>query len=158
MAGESRRAPERRKLALLIANDHYAKSDNQLPDPTEIIDQLRSTLETIQFRVEVHRNIQTEMLRVVKAFSENVRDGDLLLFYFFGHAYSVDEKTYLLPIKDKQIESQLDVKDVGTDAEQVIKQVTGERSSCQLIAIFDCCRPYQLNVGARSSGKRVTLL
>ena len=153
MANERSRAPGRYNLALLIANDHYAKFENRLPDFTQGLYRLRSTLENMQFQVEVHRNIESDMISVVKTFSEEVKDGKLLLFYFFGHAYPVDGRTYFLPIKDKQIESELDVKNLGIDAERVIRQMAGERSSCQVIAILDCCRPYLLKDDARSPGK-----
>lgn len=153
MASKNTHSAERRKRALLIANDHYAKNENKLPDCTKNAYRLRDALMNIHFEVEMMRNIQNEMIDVVKPFHEKVRNGDLILFYFFGHAYSVEGKIYLLPTDDKQIKSKIDVKDLGTDVERIIKRIIGDKSSCSVISILDCCRPYLLNEKSTSSGE-----
>ena len=153
MASKHSRPTERRKISLIIANDHYAKSENQLPDCTKTAYQLRDKLKNIHFEVECVSNVETNMINVVKSFHEKVRSGDLILFYFSGHAYAVDGKIYLLPIKDKHFRSNLDVEDLGTDVELVIERIIDNRSSCSVIIILDCCRPYVLKQDSTSSGK-----
>lgn len=158
MASKPAKPVERRKVALIIANNRYARSQNALNPAVETGSLLAALLKTINFTVQLHEDLEKEMMKTIKGFTETVKDRDLILFYFSGHACSVNGRVYLLPISDRRIESDIDVEDMGTDAGHIIDRLLDNRPLCTAIIIFDCCRPYVLKNGSRSQGPLRTVI
>ena len=153
MASKPTKSSKRRQIAFLIANDNYTRSENRLNQCIPNASHLRDVLKSIHFRVEFCKDVENEMMKSIKGFTEKIRDGDLVLFYFSGHGYQINGKNYLIPVKDSQIESNIDVEDSGTDVQRIIERIMDNRSSCVLIMILDCCRPYMLKKRSTAQGK-----
>ena len=135
---------DRRKIALLIGNNDYNWSKNKLPYAINNVDDLSNKLEDINFNIRRcenldHSGIDTE----IKKFAEEINDGDLVLFYFSGHACHVRDRNYLIPINDDGIESEREVPRFGINVDQTINRLMGSKQSYVTIVIIDCGESYQ---------------
>jgi uncharacterized caspase-like protein len=77
-------------------------------------------------------------------FSKKVCDGDLILFYFTGNVYQLNDKNYLIPIDDARIETSRDIEDFTVDVELVLTRLIKRNPSYVTIFILDCSSPYVL--------------
>lgn len=132
------------KLALIIANDNYSESYNILNQSCNNADDLSTLLKTSNFRVTKSCNLnKQEMTTCIIDFARNVHDGDLVLFYYSGHACHLNTKNYLIPV-DVQIESDRDIEDFTVNIERQLERLTSKNSSSLTMFILDCCKPYLL--------------
>ena len=154
MAGSMQNPDDRRKLALIIANDEYHQEQNRLTNCVSNARELSNKLKTINFKVTLALNLRKhEMIDEIIDFSKTIYDGDLVLFYFSGHGYQVDNKNYLIPVNDDSIESDRDIEDFATDAERIFSRLVKRNRSYVTVFILDCCRPYALPSRSRASCK-----
>ena len=135
-----------RKLALIIGNENYQRSENELSHSTETIQELSNLLTKIGFRVTTSTNLEKyDMTTEIISFSRTIKDGDLVLFYFSGHGYQVNGINYLIPTNDTWIKTDRDVEDFGINFNRMLRRVLEQNSSYVNIFILDCCRPYISN-------------
>jgi uncharacterized caspase-like protein len=155
MASSTEDLSDPRKLALIIGNGDYSEQINKLDQSVENANELIDLLKTMNFRVCPKHNIREDILERTQEFTDEfeIKDGDLILFYFLGHAYQIDGKNYLIPVDDTRIDEDEDVKDFGADVQRIIERLIKKRPSCVAILILDCCRPYKLRNGSTSNGK-----
>lgn len=145
MAKSHTDSSDRRKLALLIGNDDYKRTENRLSNSVSNVERLGDALKTISFDVIIARNLnKQEMTTNISAFSRKIIDGDLIFIYYSGHGYSVKEKNYLIPIDDDRIETLRDVEDFGYDIESALTRLVKKNSSFVTMLTLDCCRSYVL--------------
>ncbi|MEL6422657.1 MAG: caspase family protein, partial [Pseudomonadota bacterium] len=87
-----------RKLALVIGNDAYeeiSKLEKAGNDATA----MSTKLEQIGFEVTTAKDIgRRAMSRAVREFEKQIRPGDLALFFYAGHGFSVSGQDFLLPV------------------------------------------------------------
>ena len=153
MASSMQDPDERPKRALIIANDEYHR-ENRLDNCVSNAQQLDNKLKSINFKVQTAYNLaKHEMINNIIDFSKTIGDGDLVLFYFSGHGYQVDNNNYLMPVDDDRIENTRDVEDFAVNAERMFSRLVKANRSYVNIFILDCCRPYALKSGSKASCK-----
>ena len=152
MTHSNQNLPDRRKLALIIANEKYKRSENKLSNSIKNGRELSDLLKTINFDVTMHTDVKekNDIMDKVKEFVKKIENGDLVLFYFAGHAYQVNAKNYLIPTEDKKIDSDINVEGLGTEVQAVLGQITKHTSENNIIFILDCCRSYFLKKAPKS--------
>ena len=154
MASSTQDTTDRRKLALIIANDEYQQQANRLSDCVNNARELSKKLKAINFNVQSVYNLRShQMTEEIIDFSRTIRDGDLVFFYFSGHGYQVDEKNYMMAVDDDRIEKDRDVVDFGTNVDNMFSRLAKKNPSYVTVFILDCCRPYALASRSRASCK-----
>lgn len=146
----------RRKIALIIGNGHYTRSSNKLDHSAKKANDLSRLLQSIDFHVKdtyVDVKRGEEMNVILRKFAEKVEDGDLVLFYFSGHAYDVNDTKYLIPTDDNPINSDQDVLDFSVNAQHALDLLTEKNKSYVTIFIMDCSTSYHLKSESTSDGK-----
>ena len=78
----------RRKLALVIGNENYSRFENRLRHHVNDASDISVALRNIKFNLTY-----LQMLSTIKNFSQTIVDDDLVLFYFSGHGYQINDKT-----------------------------------------------------------------
>jgi uncharacterized caspase-like protein len=144
----------RRKLALIIGNSDYHRPENRFNSSINNAKELSNILKTINFEVETSFNrSKHEMNTDIVDFAKRVTDGDLILFYFTGHGYQLNDKNYLIPIDDAKIETNRDIEDFTVDVELMFARLMKRNPSYVTIFILDCSSPYILK-GASASHRK----
>lgn len=133
----------RRRLALIIGNENY-QSNNKSRRSINNANDLKASLEKLQFTVTIHLDTPQEMMDKIADFAKKIKDGDLILFYFSGNSYQVNTTNYLLPTRDEKIETEVDVESFGCKADKVLERLTRNNKSYVTIFILDCNFPYIL--------------
>jgi Caspase domain len=91
-------AAQQRRIALVIGNNEYeeiATLEKAVNDAAAISQRLSA----MGFEVTTAMNIgRRAMSRAVNEFEKAIRPGDLTLFYYAGHGFSVSGQDYLLPV------------------------------------------------------------
>ena len=119
--GESK---EEKKVALLIANDDYARDLGKLLQPIKEAEALKKALESIGFKVILLKNAnKASMKRTLKSFKDQ-STGNIAFFHYGGHAVSVGGKNYLIPLETK-IEDEDDLEDECFSVDAVMKNMQG---------------------------------
>lgn len=93
------------------------------------------------------------MMKLIRNFAKKINDGDLILFYFSGHSYQLNGKTYLIPVYDRILQNEKDVEEFAIDIQQVLTLLEERNPSHVNIVILDCCRSYKLKNASTSNGK-----
>ena len=128
-------AKEEKKLALLIANNDYAKDLGKLSEPIKEAEALKKALESIGFEVILVTNVnKTGMRRALKNFKEK-NDGGIAFFHYGGHAISVGGKNYLIPLETK-VEDEEDLEDECLSVDVLMRSMQGSSN----IVVLDSCR------------------
>lgn len=144
MASSNRNSSSPRKLALIIGNEKY-QSDNKLRYSFNNANDLSNALRSINFNITtVHDASQQDIMNNVIDFRNKINNGDLVLFYFSGHVYQVNNKKYLLPTNDSSIEEEGDVEEIASDFERIVRQLVEKNPSYTTIFILDYFSPYKL--------------
>lgn len=87
-----------RRIALVIGNDNYEEI-SKLEKAVNDADAVSAKLRSIGFEVVTAKDIgRRGMSRVVRDFEKQIQPGDLALFYYAGHGFSVSGQDYLLPV------------------------------------------------------------
>jgi len=134
-----------RRLALVIGIANYAHPSlhplrNASRDATAVSDLFRSAGFSVQQVADASREA---LLAAVKAFSDSVREGDELAFYFSGHGFQFEDSMYLAT-SDTAVETVDLAKRSALRLSDVVQQLERNRPSA-LLAVLDACRdsPYQ---------------
>lgn len=149
------------KYALLIGNSAYEQHGegehwSELPNPTTDVDLVARSLRAVGWEVTVISDGKwAEMDTAIRAFSNEVADADIVLFYYAGHGFEYDRRNYLVPVDAP----------LSTSADQLERKfVEFERLADRLIydgtVIFmlDACRtggdvaPVPASAEAREAG------
>lgn len=137
--------PSGHKRALIIGNNKYIQQHNQLGHSINSAHKLKDVLEDIGFDVTLYTDIDVFMMDIIIDFAKTTRKGDLVLFYFCGHCQQVDGKNYMIPIDDSLISEDIDVQDIGINAENALQQLSKQNQCNATIFILDAVRPYFFN-------------
>jgi uncharacterized caspase-like protein len=143
MASSNKNSLCPRKLALIIGNGKY-ESDNKLSHSINNANDLSNALESINFINTKACDVRKEdMASKINDFRSKINDGDLILFYFYGHVYQVDGKKYLLPTNDSNIEKDCDFEDFAIDFDRMVKRIVEKNPSYVNIFLLDYSSPYK---------------
>ena len=125
------------KVALVIGNSKY-ESVPLLTNPTNDADDVAQSLKSTAFDViEVKDATRDAMVQALRVFVDRIRNADVALFYYAGHAVQVSGENYLIPI-DAKIEGENDVRFNTIDLGNVQQAMNG--SGRANIIILDACR------------------
>ncbi|UJR32715.1 hypothetical protein I4U23_020174 [Adineta vaga] len=160
MATGNRSIAQRRKLALIISNGNYSKKENEINDSVQNGKRLKYLLKAIGFEIVKHKKnvfVKQDMMLEVKKFADMANKEDLVLFYYCGHCCQVGQINYLIHVNDDNIEMNT-IEDYGTDAGRMLDRLVDRQEqdtipSYATIFILDCCKPYQLKDGTKSSAR-----
>jgi uncharacterized caspase-like protein len=154
MASSSQDSSDHRKLAFIIGNGDYQRTENRLSNSVNNAKQLSDLLKTIAFNVKTVYNLtKHQMTKELIDFAKMINDNDLILFYFLGHSCSISGKNYLMPVDDDRIESNRDVEDFAINVESMLSRLVKRNQSYVTILILDCCRPYVLKDASQATCK-----
>ena len=143
-----------RKLALIIGNNNYSRSENKLSHCITDTEDLGAVLKTINFKVRRCQDLTlVDMITTLNEFFKRIVDGDLVLFYFSGHGYQVDGKNYLIPVDDAKIITNEDVKSLAISVDHILEKLAEHNSSYVNICILDCCHKYWPKNISKTRGK-----
>ncbi len=141
-----------KRVALVIGNSAY-KHTAELRNPRNDAEALAEKLSGLNFSVvEGYDLDHREAREKLREFGAVVRDADVALFFYAGHALQVDGKNYLLPV-DARLE---DERDLSFEALPMYLVQDELSSAKQLrLVILDACRDNPLAVSMnRWSGSR----
>lgn len=129
---------EERRVALVIGNDAY----RYLPQLANAINDARamkSVLGELDFDVRLVENATfPEIGRAVKIFTEQLRPGDVGLFYYSGHGIQLAGENFLVPV-DFRAQDELDARYASYPANEVLDYMTRSRALLNVV-ILDACR------------------
>jgi hypothetical protein len=142
-----------RKLALVISNGAYKRSDNQLADANETAKSVSDKLKQIGFQVTQGCDLEKhDMTTMIIDFAKAIRSNDLVLVYYFGHCYQVKGKNYLIPVGDGQIEKNRDMDDFAIDFERIFQRLA-DKDCLANVWVLDCNGTYALPSSKSASCK-----
>jgi hypothetical protein len=128
---------EARRVALIIANAHYANAPmltNPLADAKLIEASLRRAgFDNIQTRTNLGKAAVEAELR---AFGNRAEGADVALLYYAGHGIEAGGQNYLIPI-DAKLQRDRDLDIEATRLETVLQVVSSARMR---VIILDACR------------------
>ena len=126
---------------MIIGNqdyEHKRSPNDELVHPVDDAKTLASVLREMGYRVLCLVNLtRDEMLKAIDGFCELLRmaEGMYGLFYFGGHGYEEDGKTYLVPVDaPKDWNAQVTV-----CAEEILSQMQKTKTKLDVL-ILDVCR------------------
>jgi formylglycine-generating enzyme required for sulfatase activity/uncharacterized caspase-like protein len=127
-----------KRIALVIGNSAYVKVP-RLPNPTNDSAAMAGLLRKAGFDVvEEKTDLRADaMRRVLRDFSEHVRDADIAVVFYAGHGMEMNGVNYLIPV-DASLARDVDVEDEAVSLDRVIRTLEPVRR-LQLV-ILDACR------------------
>ncbi|CAF1105336.1 unnamed protein product [Adineta ricciae] len=138
-----------RKIALILSNGDYSRPEDRLQNVGADANSFSNVLKQIGFQVTTVCNKgKHDMATAIIDFANTIQDGDLVLFYYFGHCYRVKDKHYLIPASDGMIEQRTDVADFSVDLERNLERFVEKNTSFVNIFILDSCGTYSLQSSA----------
>jgi hypothetical protein len=133
--------PERR-VALVIGNAAYL--EQPLRNPRHDASDMVTVLQEVGFAVSpVYDGDKRTMLEAIRAFRQQVRPGDVALFYYAGHGVQVDGENYLIPV-GARIDTPADIEHEAIPVQRILNSLMEAQANPSLI-ILDACRdnPYR---------------
>jgi len=126
-----------KRLALIIGNSDYKSAP--LSNPLNDAMAMEVALKNCNFEVILYLNVnQKEMYSAVRDFGDRLRNKDIGLFYYAGHALQVKGKNYLIPIK-ADVMREDEVRFQCVEASIVISKMETANNNLNII-ILDACR------------------
>jgi len=137
--------------ALVIGNNSYPASEllNAVNDARDVAAALRQSGYEVLLRENVTRE---SFFQAIREFGGKLRDGDVALFYFAGHAIQVRDRNYLIPV-DARVKQEEDVSFYSLDVAEVLQRMDRVRTRANIL-ILDACRdnPFASTVRFSSVG------
>ncbi len=122
-----------------------------LEDGTTFRNTIEGTIETPGGIVELVNPSYTEMLSETLKWARSGEEGDTLIFYYSGHGYSTEGKTYLIP-KDVDIDL---LDDTAYDLEKAVELIDEHTEAKNIVMIIDACYAGSLLKDRPISGARI---
>jgi len=143
------------RIALVIGNSAY--SSGPLKNPVNDATDMAAALKRAGFTVTLKKNANLqEMVEAIEAFGNNLKRGDVGLFYYAGHGVQVSSVNYLLPISTK-INKESDVRFQAVDAGMVLAQMENANNGVNIV-ILDACRDNPFGKSFRSSSRGLAIV
>ncbi len=129
-----------KRVALVIGNNNY-KSLSPLKNPINDAKALKKILEKRGFEVMYESNIKkSNMRKVVKEFSEKLKNSGVGLFFFAGHGVQVDGRNYLIASDSTFANDDADAIEYEAVAlNYVLKKMKRAKNRLNIV-ILDACR------------------
>jgi hypothetical protein len=129
--------PSTRRLALLIGNAKYKISPlgNAVNDARD----MSVILKKLGFETTLLINAtRQEMDEAIDAFTRELRQGGVGVFYYAGHGVQIDGQNYLVPV-DAPLELAANVKYNSVAANELLERMADAENGLNII-ILDACR------------------
>ena len=109
-----------KRVALVIGNSAY-KSVAPLPNPAKDAAAIGTMLTKAGFEVvDAREDLPVaDMKRMIRDFSDKVRDADIAVVFYAGHGIEVDGTNYLIPV-DARLERDIDVEDETVSLDRIV--------------------------------------
>lgn len=140
------------RVALIIGNSSYQKAA-ELKNPRNDAEEIAKLLTKFGFRVLKGIDVDQFNFRIlVRAFTREIKEARLALFYYAGHGLQVGQRNFLLPV-DAELKEEADLDFESVELGFILKQM--ERGKRTNIILMDACRdnPFAANL-ARNMGTR----
>ena len=135
--GYAQFAAAEQRVALVIGNDAYPAAP--LRNPLNDARAIAKTLNQLGFQVLLRTNLnQKSMMEALRDFGNRLKEGDVALFYYSGHAVQIKSRNFLIPV-DADIRSEDEVPYSSFDVSQVLDKLEYARSRVNVV-ILDACR------------------
>lgn len=126
-----------RRVALVIGNGAYKSSP--LKNPVNDALAMAQVLKGLNFEVISGVNLnKDEMMKLVIAFGNKIKDGGVGLFYFAGHGVQYNGQNFLIPI-NAIIDSQEVIEVESMSADYVLARMDAAKNRLNIV-ILDACR------------------
>ncbi len=150
IGGKMASAAER--VALIIGNSAYQKTA-ELKNPRNDAEAIAKLL--TQFGFLVLKGIDVDQFNfktLVRAFTREMKEAKLALFFYAGHGLQVGRRNFLLPV-DAELKEEVDLDFETVELGFILQQM--ERKRRTNIILMDACRdnPFAVNL-ARNMGTR----
>jgi uncharacterized caspase-like protein len=134
----SQAALAEKRVALVMGNSAY-QHVSRLTNPANDSEAMSATLKGAGFDVvDLRRDLKAnEMRRVLRDFSDRVRDADIAIVYFAGHGIEIDGVNYLIPV-DAVLERDIDAFDEAVPLDRLLTVI--EPAKQLRLVILDACR------------------
>ena len=142
-----------RKIALIICNRNYRRSNTQLNHLIHNAEALRDQLKNINFKITMKTDVVGDIGMVIKDFVKTIQPNDLVLVYYFGFSCHVNNKNYVISVGDEQNEVDINVENNANDVQRILSRLVPENAKHTTILVLDCCRPFTLRSTAMPDGK-----
>ncbi len=137
--------------ALVIGNNAYPSSEllSAVNDARDVAATLRSSGYDVLLRENVTREA---LFQAIREFGGKLRDGDVAVFYYAGHAIQVRDRNYLIPV-DARVKQEDDISYYSLDLAEVLQRMDRIRTRANIL-ILDACRdnPFASTVRFSSVG------
>ena len=145
-----------KRVALVIGNSAY-QNVAQLPNPAKDAAAIGAMLTKAGFDVvDAREDVSTaDMKRMIRDFSDKVRDADIAVVFYAGHGIEVDGTNYLIPV-DARLERDIDVEDETVSLDRIVR-ILDPAKKLRLV-ILDACRdnPFDRSMKRSLSSRAVT--
>ena len=127
-----------KRVALVIGNSAYTRVA-PLPNPAKDAAAIGAMLTKAGFDVvDAREDIPAaDMKRMIRDFSDKVRDADIAVVFYAGHGIEVDGTNYLIPV-DARLERDIDVEDETVSLDRIVR-ILDPAKKLRLV-ILDACR------------------
>jgi hypothetical protein len=128
-----------RRVALIVGNDRYVENIGALKNAVSDASLISDTLTKVGFEVTLltdsnHR----DMIKAIKHFGMQLRDSDVGLFYYSGHAVQYQGGNYLIPIDATEIDP-TDIEFETIDLQRIVSMMEYADNRMNVL-IMDACR------------------
>jgi hypothetical protein len=139
-------APGKTTSECRIADDqgNAAYPEQPLRNPRHDASDMVTALQEVGFAVSpVYDGDKRTMLEAIRTFRQQVRSGDVALFYYAGHGVQVDGENYLIPV-GAHIDTPADIEHEAISVQRILNSLIEVQANPSLI-ILDACRdnPYR---------------
>lgn len=134
---------QKRRIALLIANQDYQQPIADLRGPGNDVNLLAKVLKDAGFQVISKTNLGlADMKREVTRFLDSVDGNTVSLLYYSGHGIEIEGKNYLLPTDLKMTPGMTanEAQELNFDLAATYARMTAKAEGSLNITILDACR------------------
>lgn len=136
------------RMALVVGNQAY-QNVPRLANPGNDARGVSEALRRLGFEVTLLTDVNTEVFNVVvKAFAEQAKSAEAVIFYYSGHAFQVDGQNHLLPVSARP-DAAGNVDGQTWKLDDIVAEL--QSSNAQTLVFLDACRnsPIAGRSGAR---------
>lgn len=138
-----------KRTALVIGNSKY--DIKSLRNPVNDARAMADALRKLNFQViALEDATHAKMDQALNAFSNAIQGGGVALVFYAGHGVQVKDANYLLPINNRDINSDADLPFKAMKLEQILARLEEAKSRVNIV-ILDACRDNPL--ASMRSGK-----
>ncbi len=144
------------RKALVVGNSAYQAGS--LTNPENDAESMAEVLKSAGFEVilTTNRNLR-QMESDLRSFRQSINKGDVALFFYAGHGVQVDGQNYLLPVDNKGIANNSELKRRAIDAQDYVNAMADSGASLNII-MLDACRDNPLPSASRSGSRGLAVM